>query len=67
MQTHNEATLNELRELVAEKLKVNVSRSTIDRMLKKLGFSRKKQASTQPRKPVSPSSNNGSSTGKPLA
>ncbi|NJK99466.1 MAG: transposase [Spirulinaceae cyanobacterium RM2_2_10] len=43
VRTHNEATLNELRELVAEKLEVNVSRSTIDRMLKKLGFSRKKK------------------------
>lgn len=42
---HNDATLLELRDLLAREIEVQVSRSTIDRMLKKLDLTVKKNTS----------------------
>lgn len=45
LEEHNDATLDELRQLLLDETGVSVSRSTIDRMLKKLAITFKKNAS----------------------
>ena len=47
IEANNDATLVELCELTAEKLQVNLSRSTMGRITQKLGFSRKKNTPCQ--------------------
>ncbi len=42
VEEHNDATLDELRQLLAEETGVSIGRSTLDRMLKKLKITRKK-------------------------
>ena len=50
VEAHNDATLDELKSLLAAETSVHVSRSTIDRMLKKLDFTVKKRHSTRMRR-----------------
>ena len=56
VEAQNDATLEELRERLAAETNVLVSRSTIDRALKKLDLTLKKRRSMQMRKKVSESS-----------
>lgn len=56
VEAQNDATLEELREQLAAKIDVLVSRSTIDRALKKLDLTLKKRRSMPMRKKVSESS-----------
>ena len=59
----NDATLNELRERLAEQTGVLIGRSTVDRMLKKLNLTVKKKHYTPAKKRVSASRRNASSSG----
>ncbi|UZQ53411.1 transposase [Trichothermofontia sichuanensis B231] len=56
---NNDATLEELRQLLADATGVTVSKSTIDRMLKKLNITFKKKHSMRRSKPVNRSRKNG--------
>lgn len=44
VEEHNDATLDELRQLLADETGVSIGRSTLDRMLKKLKITRKKNS-----------------------
>lgn len=55
----NDTTLEELRDQLHEKTGVLIGRATVDRMLKRLGFTFKKKRSTPQRKKVSESYNDG--------
>lgn len=64
VEENNDATLEELRQLLANETGVTVSTSTLDRMLKKLNITRKKKHSMPTRKQLSEFKQNGSSFGK---
>lgn len=59
VEAHNDATLDELKSLLATETSVHVSRSTIDRMLKKLNITVKKRRSTPMRRTPSGSNKSG--------
>jgi len=63
VEEQNDATLEELREQLATEINVSVSRSTIDRALKKLDLTLKKRRSMPMKKKVSESSLSESSFG----
>ena len=50
VEAHNDATLEELRNLLKQATGIQVGRSTIDRMLKKLNLTLKKKRSTRAKK-----------------
>ena len=50
VEAHNDATLEELRNLLKQATGIKVGRSTIDRMLKKLNLTLKKKRSTRAKK-----------------
>ena len=50
VEEHNDATLEELRNLLKQATGIQVGRSTIDRMLKKLNLTLKKKRSTRAKK-----------------
>ena len=50
VEAHNDATLEELRNLLKQATGIQVERSTIDRMLKKLNLTLKKKRSTRAKK-----------------
>jgi len=52
IETHNDATLEELCERLAEKLQIRVSRATMGRLTQKLNYSVKKKLSTPQKKKV---------------
>lgn len=53
IEEHNDATLEELTELLEEKTGIKVSRATMGRISNRLNYSFKKKPSMRPRKPVS--------------
>ena len=55
VEEHNDATLEELRDLLVAEIGFEVSRSTVDRALSKLGMTIKKRRSTPMRRKVSAS------------
>ncbi len=64
IETHNDATLEELCELLEEKVQVRVSRATMGRITQKLNYSVKKKLSTPPKKKVKKYFNSESSFGQ---
>ena len=56
VEEHNDATLEELRDLLVAEIGIEVSRSTVDRALNKLGMTLKKRHSMPIKKKVSVSS-----------
>ena len=52
IETHNDATLEELCDLLDEKLQIRVSRATMGRITQKLNYSVKKKLSTPQKKKV---------------
>lgn len=59
VEERNDATLEELRGLLISEIGISVSRSTVDRMLKKLGLTLKKRHSMPMRKKVNECKRNG--------
>jgi transposase len=59
VEEHNDATLEELRERLVAEIGIEVSRSTVDRTLRKLGMTLKKRHSMPMKKKVSVSCSNG--------
>jgi transposase len=63
VEAHNDATLEELRDLLEQKTGVRIGRSTVDRMLSKLDLSVKKKRCIPPKKRVTECNRNAPSFG----